>query len=188
MDKVNLAKYIFLDRRMIHSHKTKTYVHKNAFSEFLFSDYLKINEEGQQNDINNVFSEYYKLHSSFMIKRLLGLHFNFNICKHSLLERLKNKNLQTDHDGCDDDKPSNERRLRPEEACTDGAVKVDEENDFHLKTYDSNDIDIKLSPRKELVFMNAKAGDQVSIVECNDELYPTSVRNFDSARPFVNKN
>lgn len=71
--KVQLAKYIFLTKRMVPlTQRQSTKEHKNDFVDFLNTCYLKTGPNGEQND-QFVLDEYIKLHTSFMLKDILGL-------------------------------------------------------------------------------------------------------------------
>lgn len=88
-DKINLAKYIFLSQRMIPLKKTKSFLHNNLFTNFLDTCYMKNHHE--YNNEKFVLEEYVKLRNGFMLKKVLGLKLNFNICEPGKIQNLVNK-------------------------------------------------------------------------------------------------
>lgn len=73
-EKVALAKHIFLSGRMVPLIKRESYNHHNEFTDFLNTYYLKTGPNGESNE-QFVHQEYLKLHTSFMLKNILGLKF-----------------------------------------------------------------------------------------------------------------
>ena len=70
-------------------HKS-TFKHENDFSDFLNADHLKSDPTGKPRD-QAVLQEYIKLRNSFMLKSVLGLKMNFNICSSGTLTKLSKK-------------------------------------------------------------------------------------------------